>query len=254
MWGKGELEDQLYQPKNDNLLFAYFGISLQIRRRSVRTELRSRLTMKKRSESVLGEHHQAHRTILLRDPTDDRYPYTDDPAKNYRGRWRMVTFSGQSAYGLKYLIKRFFAYVDDQQKGWDIVESVNDAAPLDDHWVDEKQGTRDQRHRVLSFWSDIPELNRAWYIEEHCISYEHILAIDEKGDEFASCPHVFLEPGSHPEVVLTTITYSNSYIRSPFHPEEPDRVRYFPEVFPEPPPPKADPARPGEDARLARRP
>ena len=27
-WGRGELEDQLYQPKNDNLLFAYFGISL----------------------------------------------------------------------------------------------------------------------------------------------------------------------------------------------------------------------------------
>src|SRR5882757_8505282 len=50
--GKGELEDQLYQPKNDNLLFAYFGISLTIRRRSMRTALRSRLAMKKRAEKV----------------------------------------------------------------------------------------------------------------------------------------------------------------------------------------------------------
>uniref|UniRef100_UPI001AEEC25F hypothetical protein n=1 Tax=Mesorhizobium mediterraneum TaxID=43617 RepID=UPI001AEEC25F len=43
IWGKAEIEDMLYQPKNDGLLFAYFGISLAIRRRSVRTELRSRL-------------------------------------------------------------------------------------------------------------------------------------------------------------------------------------------------------------------
>ena len=46
-WGKGELEDQLYQPKNDNLLFAYFGISLQIRRRSMCTTFRSHLALKK---------------------------------------------------------------------------------------------------------------------------------------------------------------------------------------------------------------
>ncbi|MGE0674587.1 MAG: hypothetical protein AB7O64_16175, partial [Methylibium sp.] len=228
------------------------GISLQIRRRSIRTGLRSRLAIKKRAESVLGEHHHAHRSILLRDPTDDSYPHTDDPAKNYRGRWRIVTFSGQSAYGLKYLTKRLFAYADDQQKGWDIVEAVNDAAPLDDHWGDGKQGMSAERHRVLGFWSNIPDQNRAWYIEEHCISYEYILAIDEKGDEFASCPHVFLEPGHHPEVAFTTITYSNSHIRSPFHPNKADRVRYFPEVFPEPSPSDPEPARPGEDARLGR--
>ena len=45
LWGKADLEDQLYQPKNDNLLFAYFGISLQIRKRSIRTALRSRLAI-----------------------------------------------------------------------------------------------------------------------------------------------------------------------------------------------------------------
>ena len=33
LWGKAEVEDQLYLPKNDHLLFAYFGISLQLRRR-----------------------------------------------------------------------------------------------------------------------------------------------------------------------------------------------------------------------------
>ncbi|MBK8160291.1 MAG: hypothetical protein IPK59_16465 [Rhodospirillaceae bacterium] len=28
LWGRGEIEDMLYQPKNDHLLFAYFGVSL----------------------------------------------------------------------------------------------------------------------------------------------------------------------------------------------------------------------------------
>ena len=38
LWGKAEIEDQLFQPKNDHLLFAYFGVSLQIRRRSIKSE------------------------------------------------------------------------------------------------------------------------------------------------------------------------------------------------------------------------
>jgi hypothetical protein len=54
LWGKGELEDLLIQPKNDNLLFAYFGISLQVRRRSMRTEVRSKLTLKRKLVKEFG--------------------------------------------------------------------------------------------------------------------------------------------------------------------------------------------------------
>jgi hypothetical protein len=48
IWGKGEIEDMLFQPKNDHLLFAYFGISLQMRKRTLRTDLRSRLNTKRK--------------------------------------------------------------------------------------------------------------------------------------------------------------------------------------------------------------
>jgi len=41
LWGKGEIEDALFQPKNDNLLFGYFGFSLKTRQRNLKTELRS---------------------------------------------------------------------------------------------------------------------------------------------------------------------------------------------------------------------
>jgi hypothetical protein len=75
VWGKGEIEDQLFQPKNDNLLFAYFGISLQIRKRSIRTALRAKLAMKRKVMRCLGDGWDENRTILVRDPEDERYPY-----------------------------------------------------------------------------------------------------------------------------------------------------------------------------------
>ena len=40
LWGKAGFEDQLFRPENDHLLFAYFGISLTIRRRTQRADLR----------------------------------------------------------------------------------------------------------------------------------------------------------------------------------------------------------------------
>ena len=75
VWGKAELEDMLFLPKNDHLLFAYFNISLQVRRRSLRTELRSRLTMKRKLISVLGDVKEDHENVaLLRDPRAEGYP------------------------------------------------------------------------------------------------------------------------------------------------------------------------------------
>ena len=57
LWGKGEIEDALFQPKNDHLLFAYFGVSLQVRRRSMRTQLRSRLATKRKALRSLNPHN-----------------------------------------------------------------------------------------------------------------------------------------------------------------------------------------------------
>ncbi len=46
LWGKAELEDMLCQPKNDHILFTFFGISLVTRRRSRSTEIRKIVTNK----------------------------------------------------------------------------------------------------------------------------------------------------------------------------------------------------------------
>src|ERR1043166_959157 len=53
LWGKAEIEDMLFQPKNDHLLFAYLGVSLQARRRTLKTEVRARLAAKRKAARML---------------------------------------------------------------------------------------------------------------------------------------------------------------------------------------------------------
>ncbi|WP_442588466.1 hypothetical protein ACSBL2_20715 [Pedobacter sp. AW31-3R] len=46
LWGKAELEDQLVLPKNDRILFTFFGISLVNKRQRKTTEVRSTIAVK----------------------------------------------------------------------------------------------------------------------------------------------------------------------------------------------------------------
>lgn len=66
LWGKAELEDRLFRPENDHLLFAYFGFSLSIRRRSQQADLRARLTMKRKANRMLKEQSRVDIAALAR--------------------------------------------------------------------------------------------------------------------------------------------------------------------------------------------
>lgn len=89
LWGKPVLEDMLHFPKNDRILFTFFGVSLVSRRRSRTTEVRSFISIKNKLYKILGtpEAH-FHKTILLRDIKDDNYPYRKKyPDFEKRPRW-----------------------------------------------------------------------------------------------------------------------------------------------------------------------
>jgi hypothetical protein len=91
LWGKAELEDMLFQPKNDHLLFGYFGFSLVIRRRSLKTELRGRLAMKRKAYRHLES--RIRDNVLIRDPRADQYPYKDDvPEFDASPKWKVYVF------------------------------------------------------------------------------------------------------------------------------------------------------------------
>ena len=61
LWGKAELEDMLHLPKNDRILFTFFGISLVSKRRSRATEVRSTISIKNKLFRVVGEGHEFDR-------------------------------------------------------------------------------------------------------------------------------------------------------------------------------------------------
>ena len=229
IWGKAELEDQLYQVKNDSLLFAYFGFSLRIRRRSVKTELRARLAMKRKAERVL----QHYRVVLLRDPTDDRYPY------KYEGeptaRWRVAQFSEHHPKGLLILVRRSFAYLADDETHWDHVEKSEskEVSDFEDPWRESQENDKDYElhHRMTLFWSNLPERNQANRYIYELIKYEDILDIDEKGDGMASMPHVYLEnvgQGREGAFIEGVKKYDPAKVPA----EEENRVEFFPKEFP----------------------
>jgi hypothetical protein len=193
LWGKGEIEDILFQPKNDYLLFAYFGISLQARRRSLKMEVRLRLAMKRKAL----RHLQPHQSMLIRDATDDRYPYLDlDKSKrrDERGRWHVLTYKGPFSDGLHFVCDRHVAYLSEDGENWDYAECMNDGPvhSAENPWR-EKDDYEDSADRsaAMEIWNAFPEQTKAWYEIHAVLAFENILDIDENGDEYVKNPHIY---------------------------------------------------------------
>jgi hypothetical protein len=198
VWGKAELEDMLFQPRNDHLLFAYFNISLQVRRRSLRTELRSRLATKRKLISVLGEVRQQHlKPVLLRDPREERYPREEHiPDFTAFPRWGCFTFLAHTPPDhLAFIVGKFFACSDGN--GWDAMFGFDDEEKpfMGDPRCRPSDDQRGEKRQVYATqWAKAPPGNRGWMYRLRFIHYDRILAIDEFGDAWYEGPHLLLSP------------------------------------------------------------
>jgi hypothetical protein len=133
LWGKAEIEDLLFQPKNDHLLFAYFGISLQIKRRALKIQLRENLTLKRKLVNELVEINYLHnKPILIRDPTDENYPFIDSKLTSITDLpWRYWQFQSFHPKGfLIFITRKCFAFLDYNKKEWDAMFDFDDSIPL----------------------------------------------------------------------------------------------------------------------------
>lgn len=244
LWGKAELEDKLFQPKNDNLLFAYFGISLQIRRRSVRTDLRSKLTLKRKLVKELGGIGQPnYRPVLIRDTQDDDYPFlgnVDEFLKN--PKWRYFEFHGHELPDhLAFVTKKYYASVDWNTGEWDFTKEHNAAIPNQPtlYGLDYNSWDAEGKSQLcLAFLNvKVPAQNRAWAIEIGLIPYEHVLLCDEIGDRYNEPPHLLIEykPGGSPfrsygQWLQPMVGYAGDRI---FEPDPKKRVSIFPTPLPD---------------------
>jgi hypothetical protein len=219
LWGKAELEDLLFQPRNDSLLFAYFGISLTIRRRSQKTELRARLAMKRKAHRVLEGNH--HVNVLLRSPDASSYPYGDEVADfNLRPPWIVAQYDGFHHSGLLFTVRRHFAYLNDTRSSWDAAFSHNDVNVSNDPWLARNEN-RPLRQSIYEAWSQLPKLNQAWFELKALIPFDAILDIDDIGDDYVEGPHIYV-PFNHqtgPYAGYTaSVTCSDSYTGGDLYP------------------------------------
>lgn len=199
-WAKGELEDMLFQPRNDRLLFAYFGISLQPRRRSMAITLRARIAKKKQLEALLvGEEFGDGRVILLRDATDERYPTA--PAKGEQPpKWLACrAISARNPGHLVVLLHEHFAATTPNRSGWDAIFD-HDEAQADvvydlrnaDAWSVTESDVPEETAR--DFWKEyISESDRCLYAITARVPIDRILAIDPTGDGYYPVPHIFID-------------------------------------------------------------
>ena len=227
VWGRGELEDRLLQPSNDNLLFSYFGISLRVRRRSVITGLRSWLSMKRKTLRVL---ENSTTLILLRDPRDDRYPYRDPSIPMTDHGWRVVRFYSMHPKGLLLERWRGMAAFDETREHWDWspVRRWGGVTAWDNPWDDE-QATFDEFDNVdevETFWQALPEHRRANLVSAELLLWSDILEVDEIGDPIGRMPHLFvLDPGRKADGFFLQPLASWA---QPLTPEKENRATIFP--------------------------
>jgi hypothetical protein len=156
IWGKGELEDQLYQPKNDNLLFAYFGISLTIRRRSQATQIRAEIATKRRLKKTVL---LSSADVLVRDPLAEEYPRVKEGKRPTK--WGVYAPETLSHHGLEMNISWFYAFLDPDTGEWDAADAVP-AMPRHHHWRIEDERLDELEQIARDVWNKLPDENRTW--------------------------------------------------------------------------------------------
>lgn len=143
--------------------------------------------------------------VLIRDASDDRYPFLDSDEGEHRmlrGRWKPYTFRGCFHDGLHFLYRRHLAFIGKDGRSWDYAETINDAAvgSYRDPWNSwpsaERAYDMDERQRILALWEPLTDEEKGWYEAELVIPYDRILAIDESGDEYFDGPHIYVPPFS----------------------------------------------------------
>lgn len=192
VWGRGEIEDLLFQPKNDNLLFGFFGISLQIRQQSVATRIRRRITLKKRIRALQVSSGWPGTPVIFRDPSDDSYPEAEaDQWDRLLHRWRPAWIRGAGIHGLRVILRQHYAYYDPATGSWDFATAFNYAYPLEASELWPAPAVFGVSSEVIQAWLALPRQHQVHFRLVGTLPYEDIIEIDQEPDDFCEFPTIF---------------------------------------------------------------
>lgn len=236
---RAEIEDLLYQPKNDHLLFAFFGYSLIRRKQSAKTIVRGRLAAKRKVEKMLGSVGQrSYRRVVVRRVDDQDYPFA--PKGMYKqpiNKWQFLpaTFYGHYYDGILLIVEQFNAYLDHQKMEYDI-EDRHSEFHVNDRSAFRGRPVRKLRNSmaVHQFYRDIPNQYRYSYQVMALIPYEQIVDIDLTGDD-SHTPQIFALPFDDGDIIKAT---NHPHMASDGHWQDLwldkskyKRIKYFPQRY-----------------------
>lgn len=233
LWGKAAIEDLLFQPKNDPLLFAYFGFSLSIQQRSLQATLRRDVATKKRLKTVADR--APNKVFAIRNAAGDIYPKLPPIQKKFAAdHWRLCPFVELSHQGLVVESASFFSYLDGDS--WDAADGKGLARShlYLGHWGFDAEDKRSFQ-AAREVWNTFDESKKAWLNVLAVIPYDRILAIDDVGDEYFDGPHVYCQyvdgwpfAGAHARVEpLDRFVAATIWVGT----NDPRRISKFPQEF-----------------------
>jgi hypothetical protein len=241
LFGRAELEDMLYMPKNDRILFAFFGVSLSSKKRTRVSEIRVTVNNKNKLYTILGgtgsHDGLVDRHVLLRDINDTYYPDKDQyPDFVQRPRWREYIASQFYPDGLRFKMHRHFAYINREKKEWDFSPTID---LLHREGGRELFGDEDAprkqvglRERARTFWEHLPGAVQATLVVDGFVHYQNFAFIDKQGDPTFNFPHLYVDFGNKGPF-HGNWTYLEIGRNETESIEEYKRVQIFPEEFPE---------------------
>lgn len=227
LWGKSELEDMLHMPKNDRILFTFFGISLTTKRKSLTTEARSAVTVKNKLFGMFGESYNFYQSVLLRDIKDTNYPY-EFQCTNFKAQptWKEYIGYEHHPLGLMCHNHKYFAYVNEEKKEYDYIATSD---LVNRQHRSEKDENFEHEKLIRECWEFMPREFQGYFTIDCIVKYDDILLIDEKGDFNYKMPHIYVDYSNElgPFAGCLTFVELNS---QQYSPEEDGykRVEYFP--------------------------
>jgi hypothetical protein len=242
IWGKADLEDMLLLPKNDHILFAYFGISLQVRKRGQQAVIRSRLALKRKLVAALGgvqENFDTCNRVFLRDASEKCYPNAFEiPNFKANPRWRYSNYCGQFPPDhLAIEVGRYFAYAEIDTGKWDAMFDFNQADARNDNA--QTQDDRDEYGRLFeqycTYWTkNVSRENQVMLKVIRFIHYDRVLVLDDIGDCFNDPPHLLVEPNGTDGFFETAkeqfwLEFTHTFVRALTE----KRTAFFPREIPE---------------------
>lgn len=205
LWGRAELEDMLLMPRNDHILFTFFGISLSVRRRTRTSEAKFRVNNKNKLFRVFGidrAAHDFHIPVLLRDINDTHYPWKENcPDFVERPPWEEYDAYDCHPQGLLVHMHKYHAYLDKATNEFDFMTGADMVFRQAKCYEERDEEAEEIRDRIEHFWQHLPRSHQAFYVIDGLVAWEDILLIDDKGDGHFECPHIYVESKPHTDLV-----------------------------------------------------